>query len=180
MRRSTSWSWTLSTSERQVRGRSADLPSTPDDEPLVVPLSRFKTGLAFAGSVGFVLLGVWLTGFEAPRAVLAGWLAIVVFGLFGAIGFVRLVAGGFAVRADARGIEDLSSPVGAGLVPWEEIEQVRTLEYQGQRYAGVFTKDPEVVLRRQRNPLKRAAMRFNVRRAGTAVLIPGRRAGSDR
>lgn len=49
---------------------------------------------------------------------------------------------------------------------------MRTLEYQGQRYAGVFTKDPEVVLRRQRNPLKRAAMRFNVRRAGTAVLIP--------
>jgi hypothetical protein len=31
-----------------------------DPEPLTIPLSKIKVILIFAGSVGFVVLGIWL------------------------------------------------------------------------------------------------------------------------
>lgn len=55
-------------------------------DTIVIRGARWKSGLAFLGSIGFVLLGLWLVRHPdlagSMRAMVGGWAAIVFFGAF--------------------------------------------------------------------------------------------------
>ena len=69
------------------------------------------------------------------------------------------------------GILDRASALGAGFVPWEEVEGTRVRGFLVPRLLAVKVKDERALLARQ-GPAKRLLMGVNRRIAGTPVLVP--------
>ena len=69
------------------------------------------------------------------------------------------------------GILDRASALGAGFVPWEEVEGTRVRRLLGSRVLAVEVTDERALLARQ-GPAKRLLMGVNGRIVGTPVLVP--------
>lgn len=69
------------------------------------------------------------------------------------------------------GILDHASALGAGFVPWEEVEGARVRRLLVPRLLAVEVRDERALLARQ-GPAKRLLMGVNRRIAGTPVLVP--------
>jgi hypothetical protein len=109
-------------------------------------LSRIRVALMLAGSIGFVVAGLWLVGaFGAPpsttlKATLAGWGGIVFFGLCAIVLARRLFQAGVEIRVDADGIywRRWSDQT----IPWNAIARISTGEIRRQRFVCLFLIDP--------------------------------------
>lgn len=71
----------------------------------------------------------------------------------------------------AEGILDRASALGAGFVPWGEVEGAWMRSFLGQRLLAVEVTDERPLLARQ-GPAKRLLMGVNGRIVGTPVLVP--------
>jgi hypothetical protein len=69
------------------------------------------------------------------------------------------------------GIYDNASIVGAGLIRWDEINDLRQCQFINQLYLGVFPKDPDAVIARQ-SAWKRLMMRLHKHINAPPVNIP--------
>jgi hypothetical protein len=177
---------------RQVR-RRIELPAGPGPFPSVAPYGRAMAAdlvvraagpdpsvtvyprrgmqvLVAVGSAAFVAGSIWLLTFDKPRAVVAGVLGIVVFGLFAVLAVRLVLRHGPALVIDTKGITDRSSAAAAGFVPWHQVTGLSIWEHRGQRIVCVAVMDPALVLA-QAGGLVRLAMRVNIRLTGTPVTI---------
>jgi hypothetical protein len=141
----------------------------PDPSISVYP-HRGKQALVLAGSLAFVAGSTWLVTFHSLRAVVAGWIGIVVFGLCAVLALRLMLRSGPAVVIDTRGITDRSSVIAAGFVPWQQVTGLSIWRYRGQRVVRVGVLDPLPVLAAA-GSLTRTAMRANIRLAGSPVMI---------
>jgi hypothetical protein len=109
-------------------------------------LSRVRIALMLAGSIGFVVAGLWLVGaFGSPpsttfKAVAAGWAGIVFFGACAIVFVRRLFQAGVEIRIDANGIywRRWSDQT----IPWNAIARISTGEIRRQRFVCLFLIDP--------------------------------------
>lgn len=103
--------------------------------------SRLRTALPLLICIAFVALGLWMIGvfgpaptsrrFPAPLPVMFGWLILLSFG-FNAIMWLRkLLTGGIQLEVGLSGIRWRSWS--DEFIPWSEIIEVKTWNYQGQR-----------------------------------------------
>ena len=72
------------------------------------------------------------------------------------------------------GIFDRASALGAGFVPWEEVEGTRVRRFLGPRLLAVELRDARALraLLARQGPAKRLFMGVNRRLVGTPVLVP--------
>jgi hypothetical protein len=109
-------------------------------------LSRIRVALMLAGSIAFVLAGLWLVGaFGTPpstslKAAVAGWAGIGFFGLCSVVLARRLFQAGVEIRIDANGIywRRWSDQT----IPWNAIARISTGEIRRQRFVCLFLIDP--------------------------------------
>jgi hypothetical protein len=141
----------------------------PDPSVTVYP-RRGKQVLVLVGSVAFVAGSIWLLTFDSPRAVVAGVLGTVVFGLFGVLATRLALQRGPALVIDSRGITDSSSAVSAGFVPWHQVTGLHTWNQGSREAVCVDVHDPRSVLAAA-GPFARITMRLNTKMVGTPVII---------
>lgn len=73
---------------------------------------------------------------------------------------------------DQAGFYDGASAVGVGRVEWPEVRAISIRSQTGQQFVSVEVWDPSSVVGRQRSALKRALLRYAIRRGwGTATIM---------
>jgi hypothetical protein len=146
---------------------------SPSNE-LVVPTSRAKLVAMAVGSATFVVTGAWLLSRAAERGPVfaaVGMSAVAFFGLCGIYALFRLARPSPAVVINHRGIVDNASALGVGLVPWENISELREYRFQNQVFLGIIPRDLDQILLKLPG-WKRAAIRANLRLGAAPMNIP--------
>lgn len=150
-------------------------------EEVVIPLSKTKISLLLLGSVAFVLLGLWLLLFtpeikhplfgNKTALIIAALLAIVFFGTTAVINLIKLVqrTPGLVIGRD--GIYDNSSAVTAGLIKWEDLQDIGVMEIQKQKLLMLYVQNPHEYISSQKNAIKRKIMQINYKTYSTPISI---------
>lgn len=145
-----------------------------DVNDLVIPASRLRLLGYFAGGLGFAALGVFLIA-DAARydlvSMVIGLVTVMFFGAIAVTAFYRLVTAAPAIVINADGIVDNASGVSVGLIPWDQIREVREYRVQNQVFLGIVPKDVNALLKKQPR-WKRAAIRANLSMGAAPVNIP--------
>lgn len=110
-------------------------------------ISRWRSALLALGAFAFVAAGLWLVGAFGPppsnRGTVwaSGWVAIVLFGLFGLGWSRRLFQSGLEMRIDGSGVywRRWSDQT----IPWSAVERIAMNEMRNQRFVSLFLKDPK-------------------------------------
>ena len=112
-------------------------------ERFVARPSPLRLTLLLLLSVGFVALGFWMIGAfgEPPRSsrAWAGWIAIPVFGLFGALIAARLFDRRAQIVVDAEGL--MFRQWSDEHIPWSAVSGIDERTMQGQRFFGIYLHD---------------------------------------
>lgn len=123
--------------------------------------------LLLFGALAFVMCGIWFVLFpEAfekydPLLILStGWISIIFFGICGWYIIVRLLDPRPGMILSDEGITDNSSLVEAGFIPWREIENIKYVESNGQRFLTFFVTNPEKTFR-NKNLMQTFFMKLN-------------------
>ena len=150
-------------------------------EEVVIPLSKTKISLLLLGSVAFVLLGLWLLLFTPEikhpffgnKTVLfiAALLAIVFFGTTTVINIRKLIQRTPGLIIGRDGIYDNSSAVTAGLIKWEDLQDIGVLEIQKQKLIMLYVQNPQEYIKSQKNAIKRKIMQINHKTYSTPISI---------
>ena len=99
-----------------------------------------------------------------------GWVGLVLFVPATLYGLYRTVRPRVALRLDADGLVDTSSPSAVGRVAWGDVIEAAAFQLASARLVGVLVRDPEAVLARL-DPVKRAVASANRGLADTPVWI---------
>jgi hypothetical protein len=151
------------------------MPSTMDT--IEIKLSKTKIIFLTLGSIGFVLLGIWLWqlggsqfSLDTLLTKLIGVLSISFFGMCGCYGFVKLFDNRPGLVINKSGILDNATAVGGGLISWRDISGFEVLQMNNQRFLLIFIHNPEEYMDRA-NSFKRFWMRMNFKMYGTPLSI---------
>lgn len=139
-------------------------------DALVVRPARGRLVLLALGGLAFVAVGLLMIRDGGFGAAL-GAVSVLFFGFCLVAIVVRLFRTRPALVIDCDGIEENSSAVSVGRIPWSEVTEVRPHSFQGQRFLGIGLVDPDVVLGHQ-PALKRKALDSSMRMTGFAVNVP--------
>ena len=155
--------------------------STTSFHTIEIPLNKKKIGLLLAASLFFFSLGLWIvfgnTGdentsrFNSTKLQIAGYGAILLFGLATIFFSKRFFNNNPALVIDNNGITDYVGGLSNGMIVWSDIENISKFEMQGQNFLLIQVKNPDSYIERQTSFLKRKAMVLNKRMYGTPILI---------
>jgi hypothetical protein len=151
------------------------------NEPVKIQLSRSKLTLMLAGSIIFVGLGGYFminpekfisSFFGSTKIIFISGLASVLF--FGYVGYsiskkIFDKSPGLVISDD--GINDNSSSVGAGFIPWSDINEIRDTIIANQKFINLIVNNPQFYIDRQPNAWKRWIMKRNYASFGTEIGI---------
>lgn len=153
-----------------------------NEDEIVIALSKVKIILIIAGSLAFVVGGVWLATLDAeliessrkfnnPQIVHAvGYVCVAFFGLCGAYGIAKLFDSKRGLIFNHKGITDNSSGVAAGLIPWAEISGFSEYQIQRQKMLIIHVQDPKKYVDRG-GAMKRALNKANMKMVGSPIAI---------
>jgi len=150
------------------------------NQEIEIPLKKIKIGLYLLGAMVFVLLGGWMINSALlAKNQLVGKFIFFIIGLagvlfFGLLAFVMLIKI-FKTKAGLilsdEGLTDNTSGVAAGFISWKEIRKINISNSGSNSYLVVLVKNPEKFIKRERNFIKRFAMRMNYKMTGTPIHI---------
>jgi hypothetical protein len=150
------------------------------NQEIEIPLKKIKIGFYLLGAMVFVLLGGWMINSALlAKNQLVGKFIFFIIGLsgvlfFGLLAFVLLIKI-FNTKAGLilsdEGITDNTSAVAAGFISWKEIRKINVSNSGSNSYLVVLVKNPEKFIKRERNFIKRFAMRMNYKMTGTPIHI---------
>lgn len=148
-------------------------------QPIEIKLNKTKLRLMLVGSGLFFILAVWIVTSSSAIASFNPFFAKVtgVFGLlfFGA-GFVFVwkkvndTKPGLVI--DETGVLDNSSGVSAGLIPWNDIIDIKSEKVFNQRFLMIIVRNPAIYIEQQQNVIKKKAMQMNFKNYGSPISIP--------
>ena len=98
----------------------------------VIPTSRTKSALVLLASIGFVALGVWMSG-EKP---VLGWVCAGFFALGIPVSLAMLLTDKFSLRLDAEGLE-MASPIKTTRIRWQDIAGFELGQIKGARMIAI-------------------------------------------
>jgi hypothetical protein len=151
------------------------------NEIVEIPLSKKKMIFGLCGSLMFVAIGVWFIAWpdslkgsviRNPTILfIVGLLSIVFFGIcvFFYARMLSNVKPGLII--DDQGITDHSSGVAVGMIPWEDIGQIKTAKVFSQSFVMLIVKDPVKYIDREKSLLKKKTMQMNYKSYGSPVAI---------
>jgi len=125
------------------------------DETLVIPLSRTKIVALLVGAIALVGLSLWLwtvadghSRFHPLLMKATSVAGVAFFGLCALYTCVKIFDRKPGLVIDKEGIEDNSSAVAAGRIPWHQIVGIRLGEIHRQRFLIIDVVDPRPYLDR--------------------------------
>jgi hypothetical protein len=141
---------------------------------LVIPASRLKLLGQFVAGLVFVALGLAMMFFPMRYGWWERFIGLVSVAFFGSVVLAilyRLVRPAPAITINAQGIIDNASGLSVGLIRWDEIDEVREYRVGKQAFLGIFTKDPDALIKKQPR-WKRTVIRANLKMGSAPVNIP--------
>jgi len=152
------------------------------EDEKVIELSKTKLRLLVAGSMIFVIMGLWMVlhdssqiAYQRPynSPVLTygiGTAGILFFGFCGAAGIRKLLDKKPGLILNSSGIHDNSSAVAARFVPWSEVIGFSIFEMQKQKTLVIIVREPERYIEAG-GAFKRMLNRMNYKMCGSPVAI---------
>ncbi len=139
---------------------------------VIIPLSKRKVALLLLGSLAFVGTSIWLwfiAGWDLRMkgAALAG---MSFFGLCGIYYLIKICDSRPGLIINVQGIEDNSSAISAGRIPWGEITGLKVSEIFGQRFVTIEVVNPRKYVERG-GSFKRMLNAANVKLVGSPINI---------
>ena len=137
--------------------------------------------LLFIGSLAFVILGC-LFSIEPDRFIspvfqnrelmrIAGIASVVFFGLGAAFIFKKLFDKKVGLIIDEEGITDNSSAISVGLIEWQDIKGIETLQIASTKLLMLQTDQPEKYIGKAKNGFSRRAMKANNKMYGSPLSL---------
>jgi hypothetical protein len=132
----------------------------------------------FAIALALAAAGAWLA-LASPYLVMSRFFSALVESL-GFLGFLSsgFASGAFALKLcspaiviDSEGVVDNASGVGVGRIPWQNIQEIKELDFAGYTYVGIAAVNNEAVLETV-NPIQRALLRSRLKRGLPLIIIP--------
>lgn len=152
-----------------------------NDEQIEIPLSKKKMLLTFLGACIFVIFGILFilnpekyTSFimrNSNLILISGIASILFFGLIAISIFRKLSDKKSGLIINHEGINDNSSGISAGFIPWSNIEEIKVSQVVNQKFLIIIVNNPEDYLNKIKNPLKRNAMILNYKSYGSPISI---------
>lgn len=151
-------------------------------DEVIIELSNKKIILLILGSITFVVLSVWLLTID-PQSIgiiqrlgspilisIVAWAGIIFFGLCGLAGVKKLFDNKPGLIINSAGIEDNSSAVVVGVVPWKDVTGISEYQVQGQKLVSVLVADTEKYANKG-GVVKQMANRATIKMCGTPINI---------
>lgn len=146
-----------------------------------IPLSKKKLSIAFAGSLGFVIAGVWfvikrptsnaLLLSNSTTVFVTGVITILFFGLCTIYYLLKLRDNTPGLIINDQGITDNSSGTSAGFIPWKDILDIKTITMRNVNTIGLEVVNPEKYIDRQKSFIKRMIMQANYKIFDSPIYI---------
>ena len=146
-----------------------------------IPLSKKKMLLSLAGSLLFVLLGIWfiLQPEQLSHGPLRNPVLVIIVGavsilFFGAIAIVilkKMKGNPIGLTLSSEGIIDNSSGISSGIILWDDVVDITTTTVVNQKFVLILTKNPESYINRQTQILKKKTMQMNYKSYGSPICI---------
>ncbi|SEG04355.1 STM3941 family protein [Sphingobacterium lactis] len=150
-------------------------------EQIEIPLSKRKMILTLLGACVFVVLGgLFVLNpqkftsiiMRNPIVILiSGIASILFFGIVGISIFRKLLDKKPGLIINHEGVNDNSSGVSAGFIPWSDIREIKVSHVFNQKFLLFIVNNPEDYLDKIKNPLKRSAMKMNYKSYGSPISI---------
>lgn len=154
--------------------------------PVVIPLSKMKMMMLFIGAVLFVVLGLILIIYE-PESInhsnryawimkpfprfLAGFVCVVFFGLAAITMLFRLFNKKPGLIINEKGINDNSSALALGFIPWKDIREVKIVTVNQNKFILIIVRNPIDYLNKTTQWLKFRGLKLNFRYYETPICI---------
>ncbi|HCO67313.1 MAG TPA: hypothetical protein DIT04_06100 [Dysgonomonas sp.] len=140
-------------------------------ETIYIPVSKRKIVFLIAGSLLFVLLGVWLLVYFEGYRQIAGAASILFFGAGLFVFPKKLFDKSPALIIDEKGITDNITKPHIGLIEWKDIVRFDIIRIYSNKMLLIFVINPEEYLDKIGNN-KVTGLRNNYKITGTPFVIP--------
>jgi hypothetical protein len=155
---------------------------TTSNQTIEIPLNKSKLIFGIIASIVFVLLGVWMiisapngdssTIFKIPvLKFIIGLICVVCFSFILIITLRNLINNKLAFTINREGIIDNSSNFSVGFVSWKEIEHIQPSQIGLHKILLIMVSNPNDYINRAPNKLIQRAMRSNLVRYNTPIII---------
>ncbi len=150
-------------------------------EKIEIPLSKMKIVLLLIGGLVFVIAGmffilkpsVFVTArFRHENIIrIVGIVSIVFFGLCLFFIVKKLFDNKVGLIIDQNGITDNSSANSIGLIEWQDITMVQTLQIASTKMLLLITDKPDKYIQRAKNGMSKRVMKTNHKMYGSPLSI---------
>jgi hypothetical protein len=145
---------------------------------IIIPASKLKILVVFFGAFLFALGSVvvleQIQANDFYSSIFIPLVCIIAIVFFGAIAFSSLqkllVSSSIGLKIDSRGVEDHSSGVSIGFLPWDQIIDYQIIQVQTSRFILIEIQNPESLIE-PFSGLKKFFLKANYKRYGTPVSI---------
>jgi len=157
--------------------------SNSNNEPVIIPLNKFKLVTMSFGAALFVAAGIWFVTnpssftkntfsfMGSTKIIVVGWAAILFFGACLIMIFRKIFDNKLGFVINGQGIVDNSSGVSAGLIPWADITGLTVRQVYNQKFIMVMVKNPEEYIERHAGAIKRNTVKLNHQMYGSPISI---------
>ncbi len=155
---------------------------TANNKTIEIQLNKSKLLFSILGSIVFVLLGIWMM-IEAPNGdsssffkipvlmFLVGLICVVFFVFVCIVALRKLFSKKPGIVINHEGIMDNSTGFSVGFVSWKDIEQIQPSQVVLQKFLLIMVSNPNDYINRESNKLKQRALRTNLVRYNTPIII---------
>lgn len=150
-------------------------------DKIEIQLSKTKILLLLIGATVFVVLGTLFIMnpeqfkspiFRNPETIrIAGIAAVAFFGLYLVFIVKKLFDNKIGLTIDQNGITDNSNATSVGLIEWDDITDIGTVQVASTKILMLETDKPEKYIERARNGISKRAMKANYKMYGSPLSI---------
>ncbi len=150
-------------------------------EKIEIPLSKTKIILLLFGALLFVIAGVFfivkpnifLTSLFSNETVIRiiGIVSVIFFGLCLIYIFKKLFDTKVGLIVDEQGITDNSNATSVGLIEWQDITGIETLQIVSTKMLMIHTNKPDKYINKAKGNLSKRALKTNYKSYGTPLSI---------
>ena len=149
-------------------------------DDIKIPLSKSKIILFLIGALVFVCFGAWgvldpekfaSVRYSKEIVFISGLAGVLFFGLCSVFITRKVFSNKPGLIINDEGIQDNSNATSIGLIEWNDITGVKTLERASSKILVIKTSEPEKYIERAGNFISKKAMKANNKMYGSPLSI---------
>ena len=153
------------------------------ENKIEIPISKKKIILFLFAAVAFVVCGIWIASnpesfipnifkINKPEIIRIGSIVgILFFAASGIYGIKKLFDKKVGLIIDSNGITDYSNASSIGLIKWNDIVEIRTMQVMSTKFILIDTANPQEYIGKAKNVLQSKLMKANMNIYETPLSI---------